>query len=190
MSESMRLLLLIFIAAQMDADVGAVRKLFYEAVDGNRESAERASKMLDALGTSDARVMAFRGSLLLLESSRSFAPWKKGKLAKEGLTLMDKAVEIKPDDLEIRFVRAASTRALPGFFKRGAESERDLAVIAGKVEAGSTEPRVASAALLFHAENLEKRQDREGARGACSKAVSIAPGTPAAEKCRARYASP
>jgi hypothetical protein len=146
--------------------------------------------MLEGLDASDPLVMAFRGSLLLLESSRSMAPWKKGKLAKDGLTLMDKAVEMKPDDLEIRFVRAASTRGLPGFFKRAEESERDLAGIAGRVQAGSTEPRVASASLLFHAENLEKRKDRDGARRACSKAVSIAPGTPAAEKCRARYASP
>jgi hypothetical protein len=118
------------------------------------------------------------------------APWKKGKLAKEGLSLMDRAVEMKPDDLEIRFVRAASTRGLPGFFKRADESERDLALLASKVQAGSTEPRVASASLLFHAENLEKRKDKEGARRTCSKAMSIAPGTPAAEQCRARYASP
>ena len=187
----MRLIFLIFIAAEINAaDIGAIRKLFYEAVDGNRDSAQRASRMLDEFNASDPQAMAYRGSLLLLESSRSFAPWKKGKLAKEGLTLMDRAVAMRPEDLEIRFVRAASTRGLPGFFKRADESERDLAAIASRLAPGLTEPRVASASLLFHAENLEKHQDREGARRACSKAMTIAPGTPAADKCRARYASP
>jgi hypothetical protein len=115
------------------------------------------------------------------------APWRKGKLAKEGLVMMDQAVESAPRDLEVRFVRGASTLRLPGFFHRGEQSASDLAEVArlaaDAVRAGKLEPRLATAALHYHARNREKAGDRSAAREACSVALSIAPKTPGAIAC-------
>lgn len=171
----------------------AARKLYYEAVEGNRAAAERATELFDRLRSAhpdEPRFLVYRGSLLLLESARALAPWRKGKLAKEGLLMMDRAVATAPDDLEVRFVRAASTMRLPGFFKRGDESERDIAYLASRVRdahrSGKLDARLATAALLYHAGNREKKGDSTGANDACKTVLSIASDTPAAAACKER----
>ena len=171
-------------------DWATVRDLYYKAVEGDRSAATRASALMDEMRRSkqnDPVLLAYRGSLLLLESSWAVAPWRKGKLAKEGLLMMDRAVESAPRDLQVRFVRGASTMRLPGFFRRGQQSASDLAevavVAADAVRAGKLEPRLATAALHYHAGNREKAGDRSAAREACSIAVSIAPKTPGAIAC-------
>jgi hypothetical protein len=171
-------------------DLAEARRLYLQAIDGDRAAAERASTAFAALEKTDLKnpvIQAYSGSLLLLESSRAFAPWKKGKLAKEGLKRMDNAVTAAPKNVEVRFIRAASTRELPGFFKRGGESEADFALlapnVASAVRAGKLEPRLGSAALYNHALNLERGGKIESARQACQTAVEIGANTSAAKAC-------
>jgi hypothetical protein len=170
----------------------AIKALYYKAVDGDKASGARAAAELDKLRQTtpdDPLVLAYRGSVFLLESSWAMAPWRKGRLAKEGLAMMDRAVTIAPENLEVRFVRAATTRRLPGIFRRSEESAADFAHIAPRaadaVRAGKLEPRVATAALHSHALNREKGGDRTAAREACRIAVAIGPKTPGADACGA-----
>lgn len=97
--------------------------------------------------------------------------------------MLDQAVESAPANLEVRFLRAASTFHLPGFFHREEESAADFARIASRVseaaESGMLERRLASAALYFHGEILERRNNGAGARDAWRRAVKIGPQTPA-----------
>lgn len=180
-------------------DWTTIRGLYYRAVDGDRAAGARAAQLLDEIRTStsqseDPLILAYRGSLFLLESSWAMAPWRKGKLAKEGLTMMDRAVSTAPTDVEVRFVRAATTMRLPGIFRRGEQSATDFAhiapLVADAVRAGKLEPRLGTAALHSHALNREKKGDSLGARQACSLAVTIGPGTPAAIACGPRPNSP
>lgn len=171
-----------------------IRRLYYQAVDGDHAAAERAATLMEgarATQSNSPLFLAYCGSLTLLESSRSMAPWRKGKLAKQGLEMMDRAIAAAPDDLEIRFLRAASTMGLPGFFHRSAESASDFAHLAphvpDAVRSGKLEPRLGSAALHYHALNREKAHDRAGALRACRDAVRIAPNTPAAHACLKRF---
>ena len=176
-------------------DWATVRGLYYRAVDGDRAAGAQAAQLLDQVRTStsqpdDALVLAYRGSLFLLESSWAIVPWRKGKLAKEGLAMMDRAVELGGRDVEVRFIRAATTNRLPGIFRRGEQSAADFAeiapLVADAVRARKLEPRLGTAALHYHALNREKTGDSAGARQACSLAVAIGPKTPGGIACGTR----
>lgn len=114
------------------------RDLHYQAVDGNKQGYEQADKLFTELYRQygrDARIRVYYGSLRLLEASHTWALWKKNELSKEGIQLMDSAVHDASGDLEVRFVRAATTYDLPGFFHRKAQSERDFDFLAERAEA-------------------------------------------------------
>lgn len=95
--------------------------------------------------------------------------------------MMDRAVELAPSDLEVRFVRAATTSKLPGFFKRSQQAEQDFAWLAAKApdaaKSGKLERRLAAASLYFHGAYREKKGDRVGAVEAWTAAVKAGPDT-------------
>ena len=174
----------------------AVKNLYYKAVDGDKNAGALAASQLEVILRSrpdDALVLAYRGSVFLLQSSWTMAPWQKGKLAKAGLEMMDRAVALSPKNVEVRFVRAATTMRLPGVFRRGEQSEADFAEItpylAEAVRMQQLEPRIASAALHFHALNRDKAGDPTAARDACRLAIAIAPATPGADACGSKLAT-
>jgi hypothetical protein len=176
-----RLLLLAAVAAEPSALLTA-KKLYFEALEGNGASLDRSVEILSSLAAdneANPKINAYLGSARLLESARTLAVWKKGKLAKEGLAMLDRAVEAAPKDLEVRFLRAATCYRLPGWFGRGAQSEGDFAFIAPRAEAaartGELDARLAAAAIYFWGEIRERNDDVNGAKEAWSKAVKIAP---------------
>jgi hypothetical protein len=172
------------------------RARYYEAVDGRKEALSMASQLFDkvrAQESGDARVMAYTGSIRLMEADRAMAPWKKGRLAKEGVQLLDQAVKAAPNDIEVRFVRAASTSHLPRIFGRARQSEADFAWLADRVSAaaksGVIEARLAAAALYHHGANRDRAGDRNGARAAWTEAARVGDGTRAGADARKRLAS-
>lgn len=101
------------------------RVLFYQASAGDTESLEHCAELLLKLveqHPADSLIAAYLGSTRILQSSTSHVPWRKGKLVKEGLKMLDSAVSASVEDLEIRFLRGVSTHHLPGFFGRKEES--------------------------------------------------------------------
>ena len=156
------------------------KKLYFDAVDGDTESVRKSQQLFRTLGD-DPIVLAYTGSLRLLESSRTLAVWRKGRLAKEGLEMLDRAVYCRSGNLELRFLRAASTFHLPGFFKRYEQSEADFENISTEVTAaaqsGTLDRRIAAAALFFHGIILDRRSDRNGAEAAWRAASKVGPET-------------
>ena len=148
----------VILAFATDATLYATaRARYYEAVDGRSEPLDVARALFRKLrdsGDNNPKVLAYAGSIELMEASRAFAPWKKGRLAKDGLKLLDDAVARAPQDLEVRFVRAASTFRLPEMFRRREQSEQDFAWLASRVSAaaasGALDARIAAAALHHH----------------------------------------
>jgi hypothetical protein len=160
------------------------KKLYFEALEGNGDSLSRCIAMLSDMAQDSPRdptITAYLGSAKLLESARTLVVWRKGKLAKEGLEMLDRAVQAAPHDLEVRFLRAATCYRLPGWFDRSDQAERDFAVLAPQAEAaardGRLDPRLAAAALYFWGEICKRNADTEGAKQAWAAAVRIAPGS-------------
>jgi hypothetical protein len=171
------------------------KDLYFRGVDGDRSASRDSTKILEKLAAEkpgDAVVLVYLASNKLLESGRTFALWNKNRLAKEGITGLDRAVEMAPDNLEIRFIRAVSTFDLPGFFKRQQQSEADFEWLAPRVTAeakkGTLEKRFAAASLYYFGLVLERRGDKAGALKLWRSAAEMAPdskaGTAAAAKLR------
>ena len=160
------------------------KALYYRAVAGDEKARKRSTEKFDRLASSnpdDAEVMAYRGSLRLFEAGKTWAVWRKYDLSKEGIALLDGAVDRAPDNLEVRFVRAATTRKLPAFFDRAEQSKDDLRFLAERISGagkGQLDPALASAALYFYAEDVVTGKRRIEA---LQLAMKIAPQSQAGE---------
>lgn len=171
----------------------SARSLYFEAVDGQQDALRKAEAEFEALHRSDpsnVRYSAYIGAMKLLESAKAFAPWTKGRLAKEGLTRLDAAVAAAPEDVEIRFVRATATFHLPPVFKRESQAAADLEWLAQRIlnaaERGRVEPRMAAAVMLYQGILLERRGNRTGARAAWQAAHHVAPHTRSGREAQRR----
>lgn len=171
------------------------RAQYYEAAGGNNGALTEAAKLFSQLRTGfpeDPLVLAYAGSTQLLEAKRTFAPWRKGKLAQQGLAALDDAVARAPENLEVRFVRAASTFHLPDFFHRRSQSRSDFewlaARVAAAVTAGTLERRFGASALYHHGLFREQSGDPAGARAAWQEAIRIGGDSNAASEARKRLA--
>jgi hypothetical protein len=173
--------------------ITAAKARYYAAVEGQTSALREARDLFDKLRSSfpsDPLILAYSGSIQLLESARTMALWRKGKLAKEGLRLLDEAVARSPQDPEIRFIRAASTFHLPGFFRREEQSKADFAWLAPQVpEAvarGRLERRLGAAALYHHGLVLDRSGNGPAARDAWRETIRIGQDTRAAADARKR----
>lgn len=107
-------------------ELEAVRNLYYDsltnaaAVDRGLALARASEEIVHHLR------IAYEGSFLCLQARDSLWPLRKWNRAQEGLELLDKAVQISPESVEVRVLRAAVTAHLPSFFGRSAQAEKDL----------------------------------------------------------------
>ncbi len=159
---------------------GAARADYFHGLEGDRSAELRANDEFTALARErpqDPTVLAYAGSLQLLEAAHTWAFWNKHRLATEGLAKIDRSVQLAPDNLEVRFIHAATTWHLPFFYHRKAQAESDFAFIAPRAEQaarhGALPPPLAAAALDYYGQILADRDDTHGARAAFEAAVRI-----------------
>ncbi len=188
--------LLLFSAMPSHADqIRQAKDLYYQGVYGDKAASEKSDELFTQLHKQmpdDPLVTVYYGSLRLLEAQRTWALWKKNSLSKQGVQLMDRAVSASPGNLEVRFVRAATDRNLPGFFGRKEQSQSDLDFIVrraeGAVRQGVFEPRLAAASFLYYGELCREQSRSKEAAEAWRTAVRLAPdshaGRTAANKLR------
>lgn len=166
--------------------LASARSQYFADLEGDRAAEEKARTSFAALAKDypgDPVVTAYTGSLELLQAARTWAVWDKRKLANDGLDKMDQAVSRAPNDLEARFIRAASTWHLPFFYKRRDQAASDFTYIAPRAEAavtsGTLPPALAAAALDYYGQVLIDRADHPGAKQAFAAAVRIDGASPA-----------
>ncbi len=165
------------------------RALYYQGSDGDRDAYEQAAKLFDTLheqNPNDRRIEAYAGSLRLWQASHTWAVWKKNSLSKEGIGMMDTAVQADPQNLEIRFVRAVTDYSLPSFFHRRDQAAEEFSLLAQKapvaIASGKLEPRLAAASLYFHGMFLHDSSNNKAAEDAWKQAIAIAPESRAARE--------
>jgi hypothetical protein len=137
MKDVMRLLLaeviLCFTPAgscKLSTDLQGARLAYYKGLQGDSVAYERADRLFSRLYReypSIPLIDAYYGSLRLLETGHTWAFWKKSSLSRQGILLINEAVAEQPDNLEIRFVRAATFYHLPAFFHLKQQSKEDFA---------------------------------------------------------------
>jgi hypothetical protein len=156
------------------------RKDYFAGLQGNRAAGVGARASFADLSRDypgSPVVDAYSGSLELLDAAHTWAVWDKSRLANEGLNKMDHAVNRAPEDLEARFIRAASTWHLPFFYKRREQSASDFTFIAPRAEAavakGALPPELGAASLDYYGQVLIDHSDSHGAKQAFEAAVRI-----------------
>jgi hypothetical protein len=183
-------------SASFNQRLAQARVQYFADLQGSRGAADQARASFAALAKDfpgNPAVDAYSGSLELLEAARTWAVWDKRSLANDGLARMDQAVNRAPDDLEARFIRAASTWHLPFFYKRRDQAANDFAYIAPRAEAavkqGSLPPELAAAALDYYGQVLDDRSDNHGAKQAFEAAVRIDGTSPGGRDAQKRLRS-
>ena len=153
---------------------------YFRGLQGDSTAEDRALTEFTALDREHPRdpiVMAYRGSLQLLQAGRTWAVWNKHRLASNGLAKLDESLTIAPHDLEVRFIHAETTWHLPFFYHRKDEAERDFAYIAQRAEraaaTGALPAELAAAALDDYGRILAEKRDSAGARRAFLAAVRV-----------------
>ncbi len=160
--------------------LAVARAAYYRGLlDADASVAARAQfDQLHRERPADPVVNAYTGSLDLLNAGRTWAVWSKHSLTTQGLAELDSAVASDPENLEARFIRAATTWHLPFFLHRRQQAESDLVFLAPRVEEGVRRgllPRqLGAAALDYYGQLLEERRDANGAKSAFSLATRIA----------------
>lgn len=168
------------------------RDLYYRGIYGDKTAGEQAGDLFAKLhreSPDNALIEVYYGSERLLEAQRTWALWKKNSLSKEGIQLMDGAVKKEPENLEVRFVRAATERSLPSFFGRKEQAASDIAFIVNRasdaVKEGKLEGRLAAASFFYYGEWCRDNSRLKDAQEAWKKAVDIAPDSNGAKKSSA-----
>ena len=161
------------------------RAAYFQDLQGDSNAAGIAKKDFRALkaeAPDNPVVMAYSGSLALLEAARTWAFWNKQSWSQKGLAEMDKAVAMAPDNLEARFIRGASCWHLPFFFHRKQQAEQDLTFVAMRatraVKDGTLPPQLGAAALDYYGKILENRSQHAEAQQAFRDAMRVDPRSP------------
>lgn len=154
----------------------------YLSIAGDADAGERAELLLFELNEAqpdEPVIIAYYGSARLMKAARTWVVWKKGELAKEGILLLNDAVEADAENPEIRFLRGASTYHLPGFFGMAEQSEGDFAAVVetaqDDVTTGRLAPELAAAAYFHHALILDDASKEIEAIEAWQIAADLAP---------------
>lgn len=173
--------------------LSTARTEYFHGLEGDRDAERQARQKFAELQRDhpqDPVVIAYSGSLSLLESARTWAVWSKHTLAADGLAKLDLAVNRSPDNLEVRFIRAATTLHLPFFFHRRDQAEQDFAFLAPRAEEaarkGTLPPALAAAALSYDGQVLSGRGDTNAARQAYEAAVRVDGTSPAGQEAKKR----
>ena len=170
------------------------RIAYFKVITSNDQDADKqaheALAELEKAYPGDPVAKAYRGSLELLDAAHNWAIWNLHKQAAEGLTLLDEAVTQAPDEPEVRFIRAATSWHLPGFYHRRAQCESDFQLLAARaeidVQKGILVPELGAATYNYWGQILVGRNDLGGARKAYATAVRIAPQSPGGQDAAKR----
>ena len=105
-------------------DLNQVRQEYYSAVKDDK-AADRFYKKLKSGDLSDPIILAYYGSAEALRAKHAINPYNKISFLKAGLKNLAKAVNARPESLEIRFLRFSLQHYLPSFLGMGKELDTD-----------------------------------------------------------------
>lgn len=103
-----------------------------KAENGDKNAMRKCEDILSQILERDENnylALAYLGSILTMKGRQVNLLWQKIKYVKQGIEKIDKAVDIQPDNLRVRLVRAINSLNLPSFFYRLKNSLEDFAYI-------------------------------------------------------------
>lgn len=173
-------------SSELSAAFQQARSDYFKALQGHADASRYAEEEFSALHAeypNSARVRVYWGSLELWKAAHSWNVLNLHSLTLKGIADMDSAVSQEPNDVEIRYIRAATEYHLPAFLHKKDEAEQDFAWIAPRaqtaVEQGRLPAPLAASALDTYGCILLAQRNRAQARQAFEDAIRLAPESPA-----------
>lgn len=156
-------------------------------VAGDSKAVERGIELLEQALAGDpnnAYALGYYGSILSLKARDASMPWTKVKYAKQGFEQLDKSIEMNPDDLDVRLIRAMNSYQVPKFMKRLTLSIEDFNFIIKHKTFESWTPDHRAFVYLHFGKALEKDDQPEKAKDFFELAIKEAPGSKSAQDAK------
>jgi tetratricopeptide (TPR) repeat protein len=178
---------------QEPEDTGVLLKLgiLYHnlGVEGDRKAVKRAKNLFEKLlelEPQNIEALAWYGSVLTLRGRDVGFPISKLKYVNNGIEKMDKAVELAPDNVSVRMIRAHNSLNLQGIFHRIKVAINDFEHL---LSLSQKSPQEFSKGLLVEiylglGNAYKKRGDIIKARENWQEAVEVLPNSKEAEMAR------
>jgi tetratricopeptide (TPR) repeat protein len=174
----------------VDHFLASGRASLRDAQQGDKDALKEAEGQLDralSLAPDNAQVLALHGSMLVLKGRYATLPLMKMRHVQKGLEELDRAVELDPEDLQIRSRRGTYCLKLPVIFARAETAVEDfehlLQVAAQNTGAFSSQEQIGLRLSLAQAKL--KVGDVDEARALLESILHDAPGAAHAEQARA-----
>lgn len=147
-------------------------------VAGDKKAVDKGEEIFEkvlSLDSDNAFATGYYGSILSLKARDAKMPWTKVKYAKKGFEQLDKSIQMNPEDLDVRSIRAMNSYQVPKIMKRLPLSLEDFNfIIEHKTFESWTTDHKAFVYLHF-GRALEKDDQDEKAREYFELAAKIAP---------------
>jgi len=145
------LLLLLLPFSSMALDIKKIRLEFYEAVDDKKVAEDFYARMKKDKSINSV-CLAYYGSAQTLMAKHAWNPYRKLAYLKSGMLDLGKAVDMSPDNLEIRFLRFSIEHYIPEFLgmsKHLLEDKGKIVELIGKQGYGSVDKKLLKDMVSF-----------------------------------------
>lgn len=115
-------------------EVKELRKLFYQATEDSDSSTTLFKKLSKENNNSKAIVFGYKGMSYLLEAKHSFNVYQKFSYFNKGTNILDSAINMDPENRELRFFRYSVQDNAPSFLGYNEELSIDKKRILHKIE--------------------------------------------------------
>ena len=141
------------------------------------ELAEKYFKQLLAIEPTNAFAMALLGSTLTMRARDAFWPKTRLDYVKKGMKMMDAAVQLAPEDPDVRLVRGINSFKMPKFMERDEIAKADFVWLWQRVE---TKPEglkddLKQNAALFYGQILKRQKQTKEAIEVWKKGIAFNP---------------
>ncbi|MDG1262527.1 MAG: hypothetical protein P8H59_09110 [Flavobacteriales bacterium] len=128
-------LLCVMVSTSPSSEVRQCRELYFsEQSEKQIASLEKASKSIPA---DKALQKAYLGVSLSMKASYAFSPFSKFSIFKDGTDLIEEAVDLSPENAEIRVLRLGVQLNAPGFLMYSGNKKDDIELIITSLENGA-----------------------------------------------------
>jgi hypothetical protein len=122
----------LFIDTRPVTDMNTIRQEYIEAINNGDKTDDLLKKLSNAT-LDDPLLIAYRGATEALKAKHAFNPYTKLNYLKKSNESLQKAIQMRPQDIEIRFLRFSIQHYLPAFLRQDKELQQDKSVIVSQI---------------------------------------------------------
>lgn len=128
-----QLFLIINFVSANELEVTNLRNLYYQAAE-NEAASKKLSNLLEKVNTKSSPIfVCYKGAADMMEAKYAFNPISKLSKFKKGKNLIEAAIKLDPNDMEMRFLRFSIQTNLPGFLGYDNSIKNDKEVLISKI---------------------------------------------------------